>query len=608
MAGNDAIEMVNVRGDAATKVGLPPFFVAPSPAPNLANSSIVRRRYDAARFDRNYLEEEMIEHDRRVAQAFLRLETNETAQPIIHAWSSIIENSQKAFDVVQKSLEMVEDIELLPQVARFNLNRQAGLLLIAASEVLDTGQATVSVFGEYKTLRTFEEIESLLSEIKTDFQAIAELPPTFQDFCNSGLNKIAKYLFDSRNIEMEKDRPAKMLILEHHKQKGLARQLQEAGIITEKDLLDFREVDRDFKNSSVVADNFDRNPSSIFSDYDPLPDIVYLNAPTPEILNWEYDLFERFVQDWSEIPPDRRPIVIVNTDGYDMALEYKFLFTGFLIAERLDDLINMTHLAKDLMAAREKPPFMGETIALLQEKLYDKLDLRDIEAKTANTYQSLRTMFENMQRWWDEAIERGKQRYSPKSFAEWLDGGISKSSPRVLHNTMMAKRKTVHLEEDARIKTVLDLGTGQGRMAIPLAMTGINVIGIDISSVQLEEGKRRLLEECTGLRGDKPNSNLSYNALLRLQQEGLIPTYLDPVSSDPENVRRHYLTAKGNFLHIFDTLNEIINTWDESFPEIDRERFFHVVKGSFWNPEDNFLDAGFDAVTLNWHTFCEVGG
>ena len=49
-------------------------------------------------------------------------------------------------------------------------------------------------------------------------------------------------------------------------------------------------------------------------------------------------------------------------------------------------------------------------------------------------------------------------------------------------------------------KNALELGVGTARVAIPLAMAGIRVVGIDNSDFMLEEARRKLADETTSVR------------------------------------------------------------------------------------------------------------
>lgn len=140
-----------------------------------------------------------------------------------------------------------------------------------------------------------------------------------------------------------------------------------------------------------------------------------------------------------------------------------------------------------------------------------------------------------------------------------------------------------------------------------LARAGYNVMGLDISRAQLARSRERMKEEGEGLRGEKEELGLSYHALMRLHEEGVVDA---PISSD-KDAKMKLLTVQGSFFELQDVLNQALVEWDNLYPDVDRDVFFDRNPWgepfAFRNPKNMFLDSGFDEAMFNWHTFCEVG-
>jgi SAM-dependent methyltransferase len=172
-------------------------------------------------------------------------------------------------------------------------------------------------------------------------------------------------------------------------------------------------------------------------------------------------------------------------------------------------------------------------------------------------------------------------------------------------------RETLRIDREVplpeHLGTVLDLGTGEGRIGGILARLGFRVLGLDISRNQLEKGRHRITEEGAGLRDEQSNPLLSYNALKSLEIEGTLPH--EPIIDD-ELVSDRYCSEIGDFMSVHRRLNEIVDQWEQLFPNTDKHDFFGESpynKFAFRDSSDYFADIGFDTVLFNWHTFCEIG-
>ncbi|HRN71161.1 MAG TPA: hypothetical protein PLS49_08335, partial [Candidatus Woesebacteria bacterium] len=125
-------------------------------------------------------------------------------------------------------------------------------------------------------------------------------------------------------------------------------------------------------------------------------------------------------------------------------------------------------------------------------------------------------------------------------------------------------------------------------------------------------GKKRFKEEGEGLRREKEYVGYSYEALRKLQQEGIIKDIIE----DDKVAEGNYRTVEGNFADLHYVLNNYMVNWEKKFQEsqgeaeVDPRTFFNNSNPeyAFANEHDIFEDIAFDVVLFNWHTFCEVGG
>ena len=90
-------------------------------------------------------------------------------------------------------------------------------------------------------------------------------------------------------------------------------------------------------------------------------------------------------------------------------------------------------------------------------------------------------------RYWDQSVEDFDAIYSGEGrtlIGRWLDGWLRRDIYRRLAET------TRLVNQLGARKTVLDIGTGTGRLCVPLARAGHRVIGIDFSKEMLSKAER----------------------------------------------------------------------------------------------------------------------
>ena len=504
---------------------------------------------------------------------------------LLAQYSEALEQGADAISHVQKMLEGVKGAELIHSAAHHNLAKQAGLYLMAAAEIKRNGSATVSHFGDYKTLHSMQEVEKGLEQIVRDFQTINGLPETFQSFRDQGLAVIDKYLFDGRNIEQSKGSEVRTVVImdpsEDRWGKNFVDRLKKDGIIPDSYSLDHQMSleDKELHKEKFVTTILPDRPLSFFyrtyHTSEEVPEIIVLHAANPQSLRKYHQGYQAFYSDYLDdvfvrnSQRKHKPIVIMYTDGFTPKLYEKSRYDQFLFASNPDELRNTYHLAKDLALLNDKPTFLEPVaLAAAQEKLYDNSDLREWEHHTADTKQSLEHLLQTFKKR-DESIPRG--------------------------------------DDERKIKTILDCGTGEGRIAGMLARLGYNVLGVDISQKQLDRVPVRIEEEGRGLRGEAEDSALSYAALKQIDPS-LLPQ--EPILSDIET-REHYLTAKGDFLNLPQDVGEAVMKFYSTMSPDEFYDFFGLNiydPGPAVVPEEPLQNIGFGAITYNWHTSCELGG
>lgn len=533
---------------------------------------------------------------------YLELCVHPEAELVTALFSETLEKADEALEKVKTALQEVKGASLVHEVARNNLIKQSILFLTAAQKIIEDGSATISVFGRFQTFHSLSDIENGLTKVADDFDQVAQLPVSFTVFQAETLPIIDKYLFDGRNIEAAKTTPVSILVLEDPLMPGLGERMKEWGILpevgkegaiplksTEVETLPAKDNPRlDIQEGKYQSfrDYLDQNP--YLGTEGKSADIIVVDVGSDESFRYNHYIYQQLFADyWRKFPLEKRPVVIMVTEDFPegVPLYHRHDYEGFLFCRGGDDLRNTLYLAQDLVALREKPAFLEPAVlSSAQEKLYNNSDLREWEEKTADTYQSLRHILEIFNQR-AKAAKKAERRYF--SFLDSFE-------------------EEVHNPWDLEIKTVLDCGTGEGRIGGALARLGYHVMGIDISQTQLDRIPERLKQEGEGLKGKRQYAGLSYHALKQLAAEGVVKSFILP---DKEAANYH-LPVKGNFLELNSVLSQTIKDWEKKFPGVDKRQFFDISPSdqyAFSDPRDYFADAGFDAVLFNWHTFCEAG-
>lgn len=334
---------------------------------------------------------------------------------------------------------------------------------------------------------------------------------------------------------------------------------------------------------------------------DNTPEVVIMHVPNGDSLAHSYEYRVGLIDAETNFNQSNRPTVILYTDGFAPQLYQKHEFQGVLFASTEEELQKSVALAEKVRKLRDKDASLRpEGLAPLQEKQYDASDdLREWEHKTADTYQSLKHILERI-------IKRDDllRAYNEKKYSRLFDSDgwyVPQDSS---------------LQPTRPIKTILDLGTGEGRIGGMLARLGFHVMGLDISQATLDRGKQRFIEEGEGLRGERDDPTLSYPAIEKLAKEDGIfgsrvlvdSTKIEPILDDTEALK-HYVTTKGDFFNLHRDVHIAIREWESRYPGINKHTFFQAEDSQYaFKMKENMLsDIGFDMAMFNWHTFCEIG-
>lgn len=531
------------------------------------------------------------------------LELTPDALSVLAEFDSVREAAEQAIDVVAAALGELEGTALIPEAARMNVVRQANQLLSAAVEIRRQGRSTISLFGKYMTIHSLDEVAERLAAMRADFENVTSIAPHLDAFVRDGLPVIDKYVFDTHNPEQINDVVLNTVVLEDTENSGgeaFTEMLQKEGIVPEEPVAIYStEAEQPFAASSVTR--LDVNSLTWEGQ-----EAVKRGAITPDVIivpistdghrfmerNERYQMLR--AQSY-RVPLNQRPTIIyVADDGVEIPLYVKAHLTDDLMCTSVDELRNVLSLVKELKIAKTQPPLVEPAILRqLQEKRYDEsADLRKWEHETADTLQSLRYQ-----------LARHRQRYQAgirkhKDLRERMER-LSGESSHFHHPWEQDGESEIPdtTETEYQVRTILDIATGEGRKAGPLARAGYYVVGLDISQQQLERGKQRFIEEGEGLRGERDNPELSYNVFPSLAAEGLLPQ--EPILDDQE-AQAHYVTTKGDFMNLENTLTDLVRTWRQQHPDLPIEDFMQVERFQ------GRTEVAFDEAEIDWHSYCEM--
>lgn len=528
---------------------------------------------------------------------FTALEEQGVFEPLA-TYNFAVEQADLVTARAAEAFSDIEGIALVSEVAKRNMTQAADSLLEAYYTCQQGGKAVINLFGRYHTMTSVDQVQAALDKIGAE---LAEVNDPETDFLTQGINIVDKYLFDTQEDEAQLYTPS-VLVLEDDGRGVRMRRINPEAVKSPPEdrfstLLEKEGI------VSVNSSPININPDSLTvkklsdqrADDDPrllAPedqdfDIVVVEAKGGISFNWSTERLTQLRIDLWRLPPEKKPKVIIYTDGVKPALFETADFQPMTLVSNMDELRTSLALCKSTVAQlRGQPRIEPQVLAKMQEEQYDNsFDLRDWEKITADTEQSLRHLLHAFKK---------RERQNRMELPAVPSIGIEK--PIVTEWI------------DDRVQTVLDGGTGDGRTAGLLARLGYRVVGVDISEEQLKRGEQRFIEEGQGLRGEREDSeDLAFPALLHLQQEGSLPR---SIITDDEVAKANYITVKGDFMHLFSRMESLARREWQDHSDYSIWDFFNVPPhlrevgvetfGYFGN------NIGFDAAMFNWHTFCEL--
>lgn len=395
-------------------------------------------------------------------------------------------------------------------------------------------------------------------------------------------------------LEKEQMKTSRLLIIQDREYPQFIEELRKEGVVpTGEEIEDGNVLPVDYKKGSTatiylpqgsrngvlkkmeLANAKDSDTHNFFRTFETPPETVIVHIPSRDSLRTNEYAYRELWLDWFRLPPGNRPRIIAYTPGFSPMLFQRHDYQGFLFCSSSDELRDVLELSNALAQEQARRLYNPQVLTSAQMDAYDNSNLREWDNRTADTYQSLKLIL---------------QRFHLRN-ALYLKGDLEEE--------LFTPQRS--------ISTILDIGTGERRIAQMLARLGLKVMGLDISRTQLERGRIRIKEEGEGLRGEKEHPGLSYQALLKLQREGILSR--EPIWDDEETAR-NYLSVQGSFFDLHRVLNQALIEWDKRFPGINIRDFFNRYRyrnAAFSIKWDMFLDAGFDAAIVNWNTFCEFG-
>ncbi len=488
---------------------------------------------------------------------------------------------EEAAENITRALGTIQGTELIAQQLQQKVGKQLDQLLTAWLATQKHDKAMVSVFGELRSFSQQRDVEEVLRTIKMDMIVLSHPTGNQEEFMQPHiLRRIDRYLFTEKE---HMTKPVKTLILEAGKSPGYITKLLTSGILETDAVANFQS-ETPFATTQLARAELPAITQSILpageeNSGGKMPDMIIVHLPLESAMFGSSAGLATLQKECAQLPPEQRPLVVVHTDNFPLSVYRKEQLPGFLFCSDDTQLTNIIHGARDMLQLRTTTEdSRPDSLAVKQKEQYDaSLDLREWEHKTADTYQSLKHLLAYFKRR-DTLLNR------PYNAPKRADTPLR------------------------RTKTILDCGTGEGRISGMLARVGYNVIGLDISPEMLNRAKDRITAEGQGLRGELEDTMLAYPALQQLEREGMLP---EPPILDDKKAQQHLVTVEGDFFNLQKDVGALAKQWKDREKDIDPLVFFDIP----WDENQELVfdlnvaasENLVDAVTFNWHTFREVG-
>ncbi len=513
------------------------------------------------------------------------------ARELFDRFGEVVEVAGKVEERIKNILQAVKNSDFFGAKILESLLRQAENYLVAVDDLEKEGKAFVYLEGKFKQVKQREELFKLMDAMMDDLNEFLSTVNDFDQFKERGIEILDKYLFDTKNIEKIKKQTVKVYVSGSDEFKEKIKQwMNEENII----FLDQDEF-RSFDIAPLLGKYIDEPGAFGFLDYD------YFNRPPDKIIEVEQRRKKRkeFLADFLKKNKDNFPDAVIFEDD-DLRSQY-YSEQEYIVASWRNQWIEeLRHLISNNESV---PDYIYERLKIIDEYYNymplrvvvgdDKLDvsLRYKNNKDTKLFSSTYDFVMNRDNYdivllgMQDAVytkkhkpdikfdEANYQAYEKEAFVkEKTPYELNLSNPDTLElieektaDTGKTLERLFDLIGKNNYQKVLDLGVGEGRIAVPLAMKGVEVLGVDQVERELAKIDKRVKQEI----GKKGNS---WKHLEELISSGKVKESDFDFSLD--NVRKRIKTKTGNF---FD-LNNVLDKDDK-----------------------------FDLVTFTWHTFCETG-
>lgn len=464
----------------------------------------------------------------------------EEIKNLLANFSEIVQQAESLHKQITQVLSEVANPDFFEIKLFENLIQQGKNCLILAYNLINNQYARIPYDGYYVSVKNIPELIAWTNKILADLALAQSYAVNYDEFSRRALPLLEPYLFDSKNLDRI-EKTTLTIFLDGSREFCQQARAQLAG------RSDITLIEQSDKNQSELIKLL-QSPHKI--------DLVLTEANRSRTLEVENSarlggsvalaeaIFNNKIPTLSIIPRSQYDEIKhearwvrnkVFFPDYNATVDYGFNFDDIATWDP-EILESKLLLYKDLAdTRRHKPEIQFDTanFAAYQQETFIHQDhpysvnisnrdaLALIEEKTANTTETLRRLFS--------------------------------------------------IIDHHHYQNVLDLGTGEGRIAIPLAMRGLHVTGIDQVEKKLLSVAERLAKEV-----HKTSENgYSWPHLEKLIEEGVIQE--SALNFNYQEVLKNYVPLKGNFFQIEEALTQ--------------------AKKS----------ETYDLVTFTWHTFCETG-
>lgn len=402
-----------------------------------------------------------------------------------------------------------------------NLIRQGKNYLFAAYDLQNKEKAVIYLDGTFKEVNDFEELIDLLHDMQADMNKFLLTVSSYDDFKYNGIKIIDRYLFDTKNIDNIKTQKLAVQIVGSdefkHKYKELLPTWADGiGFVEEHEIDTAYYIDKE-------AD---------------IPDVILVEQGhsylVDRFLYERHKQFKRFYQDLRDqinnLQGQGKDIPSQLQKAYDRVAAYlRHHPTRVVVRESgsARDRGAVQQIKYDIEWVDDENPH--ETMLLIKDLAYTREHSPDIRFDEAN--------FEAYEK------ETFAMRQNPYELNTSNRDTLALIEEKTADTTQALSRLFKKISENG-YQTVLDLGTGEGRIGIPLAMKGVDILGIDQVPAEWEKIKQRAKKETARTK----DSGYSWRHMEELIKRGELSE--TELTFDIDRILAHYQTKQGNFFEL----------------------------------------------------------